>query len=110
MVWSYIDYYGLSSGRAKPVMIDPGLHSLEKSDIVWANEQRALPTAFKLYTGTLLIINLYFIQNKNVNYNFIYIWHLHLPLTFKRAVSSNKPVILICYLGSVGLKNGKIYK
>ncbi|KAK1404583.1 beta-glucuronosyltransferase GlcAT14A [Heracleum sosnowskyi] len=38
--------------RAKPIMIDPGLYSLNKSDILWANKQRTVPTAFKLYTGS----------------------------------------------------------
>ena len=40
--------------RAKPIMIDPGLSSLNKSEIWWVNKQRSLPTAFKLYTGLSL--------------------------------------------------------
>ncbi|XP_030508363.2 beta-glucuronosyltransferase GlcAT14A [Cannabis sativa] len=38
--------------RGKPIVIDPGLYSLNKSEIWWAIKQRALPTAFKLYTGS----------------------------------------------------------
>ncbi|KAL4571767.1 hypothetical protein LXL04_018532 [Taraxacum kok-saghyz] len=38
--------------RGKPIMIDPGLYSSNKSDIWWVIKQRALPTAFKLYTGS----------------------------------------------------------
>lgn len=38
--------------RARPVMIDPALHSLNKSEIWWVMKQRSLPTAFKLYTGS----------------------------------------------------------
>lgn len=38
--------------RARPVIIDPGLYSSEKSDVFWVPEKRGLPTAFKLYTGS----------------------------------------------------------
>ncbi|KAM7278445.1 hypothetical protein ACFE04_005579 [Oxalis oulophora] len=38
--------------RGRPIMIDPGLYSMNKSDIWWAVKQRTLPTAFKLYTGS----------------------------------------------------------
>ncbi|OIS97811.1 PREDICTED: beta-glucuronosyltransferase GlcAT14A [Nicotiana attenuata] len=38
--------------RGKPIIIDPGLHSLNKSEIWWVIKQRSLPTAFKLYTGS----------------------------------------------------------
>uniref|UniRef100_A0A5B7B077 Putative xylosyltransferase 2 isoform X1 n=1 Tax=Davidia involucrata TaxID=16924 RepID=A0A5B7B077_DAVIN len=38
--------------RGKPIIIDPGLHSLNKSEIWWVIKQRTLPTAFKLYTGS----------------------------------------------------------
>ncbi|KAK1365865.1 beta-glucuronosyltransferase GlcAT14A [Heracleum sosnowskyi] len=38
--------------RGKPIIIDPGLHSSNKSDIWWVIKQRNLPTAFKLYTGS----------------------------------------------------------
>lgn len=35
-------------------MIDPGLYSLNKSEIWWVIKQRSLPTSFKLYTGIFL--------------------------------------------------------
>ncbi|KAG8094699.1 hypothetical protein GUJ93_ZPchr0012g20466 [Zizania palustris] len=38
--------------RAKPVIIDPGLYSLQKSDVFWITEKRSVPTAFKLFTGS----------------------------------------------------------
>lgn len=38
--------------RAKPVIIDPGLYSLQKSDVFWVSEKRSVPTAFKLFTGS----------------------------------------------------------
>ncbi|CAH9061989.1 unnamed protein product [Cuscuta europaea] len=38
--------------RGKPIILDPSLHSNNKSEIWWAIKQRTLPTAFKLYTGS----------------------------------------------------------
>ncbi|KAL8041109.1 hypothetical protein ABFX02_10G145200 [Erythranthe guttata] len=38
--------------RGKPIIIDPGLYSANKSEIWWVIKQRSLPTAFKLYTGS----------------------------------------------------------
>ncbi|KAJ0974132.1 hypothetical protein J5N97_016097 [Dioscorea zingiberensis] len=38
--------------RAKPIVIDPGLYGLNKSELLWVSKQRSLPTAFKLYTGS----------------------------------------------------------
>ncbi|MED6170917.1 hypothetical protein PIB30_035788 [Stylosanthes scabra] len=38
--------------RGKPMIIDPGLYSLNKSEIWWVIKQRTLPTSFKLYTGS----------------------------------------------------------
>ncbi|KAF7096934.1 hypothetical protein CFC21_098815 [Triticum aestivum] len=38
--------------RAKPVIVDPGLYSLQKSDVFWITEKRSVPTAFKLFTGS----------------------------------------------------------
>ncbi|KAF7838718.1 beta-glucuronosyltransferase GlcAT14B-like [Senna tora] len=40
------------SARAKPVIIDPGLYSLHKSDVFWVTEKRNVPTAYKLFTGS----------------------------------------------------------
>ncbi|WCJ29657.1 Core-2/I-branching beta-1 6-N-acetylglucosaminyltransferase family protein [Euphorbia peplus] len=39
-------------GRAKPIIIDPGLYSLQKSNIFWVSERRKLPATFKLFTGS----------------------------------------------------------
>lgn len=38
--------------RAKPVIIDPGLYSLQKSDVFWVTQKRSVPTAFRLFTGS----------------------------------------------------------
>ncbi|XP_073143275.1 beta-glucuronosyltransferase GlcAT14A [Henckelia pumila] len=38
--------------RGKPIIMDPGLQSVNKSEIWWVIKQRSLPTAFKLYTGS----------------------------------------------------------
>ncbi|GAB4828292.1 Beta-glucuronosyltransferase GlcAT14B [Ancistrocladus abbreviatus] len=42
--------------RARPVIIDPGLYSLQKSDVFWVPEQRNIPTAFKLFTGSAWVM------------------------------------------------------
>lgn len=42
--------------RAKPVIIDPGLYSLKKSDVFWVSQKRSVPTAYKLFTGNFLHI------------------------------------------------------
>ncbi|KAG6662454.1 beta-glucuronosyltransferase GlcAT14B-like [Carya illinoinensis] len=38
--------------RAKPIIIDPGLYSLRKSDVFWMSEQRRVPSAYRLFTGS----------------------------------------------------------
>ncbi|CAI0389435.1 unnamed protein product [Linum tenue] len=38
--------------RARPVIIDPGLYSLQKSDVYWVTEKRSVPTAYRLFTGS----------------------------------------------------------
>ncbi|KAK7411201.1 hypothetical protein VNO78_02633 [Psophocarpus tetragonolobus] len=38
--------------RAKPVILDPGLYSVNKSDVFWVSEKRNLPSAYKLFTGS----------------------------------------------------------
>ncbi|KAG6472001.1 beta-glucuronosyltransferase GlcAT14B-like [Zingiber officinale] len=38
--------------RAKPIIIDPGLYSLQKTDVFWITEKRTVPTAFKLFIGS----------------------------------------------------------
>ncbi|XP_030516464.1 beta-glucuronosyltransferase GlcAT14A [Rhodamnia argentea] len=42
--------------RAKPIIIDPGLYSSNKSELWWVIKQRTLPTAFKLYTGSAWMV------------------------------------------------------
>ena len=37
--------------RAMPLIVDPGLYQSTKQDVFWVNPKRALPTAFKLFTG-----------------------------------------------------------
>uniref|UniRef100_A0A7N0UNE7 Uncharacterized protein n=1 Tax=Kalanchoe fedtschenkoi TaxID=63787 RepID=A0A7N0UNE7_KALFE len=44
------------SNRAMPMMVDPGLYSNSKQDIFWVSPKRALPTAFKLFTGSAWMI------------------------------------------------------
>ncbi|CAN1216796.1 Beta-glucuronosyltransferase GlcAT14B [Linum perenne] len=38
--------------RARPVIIDPGLYSLQKSDVFWVTEKRSVPSAYRLFTGS----------------------------------------------------------
>jgi hypothetical protein len=38
--------------RAKPIIIDPGLYMNRKSEVFWATQKRAVPTAFRLFTGS----------------------------------------------------------
>jgi len=52
--------------RAKPIMIDPGLYSLNKSEIWWVIKQRSLPTAFKLYTGLSRFLSLFVCYEKKL--------------------------------------------
>ncbi|OIT00383.1 PREDICTED: beta-glucuronosyltransferase GlcAT14B-like [Nicotiana attenuata] len=42
--------------RAMPLIVDPGLYKTTKSDIYWASPKRALPTSFKLFTGSAWMI------------------------------------------------------
>ncbi|KAK9060448.1 hypothetical protein SSX86_021152 [Deinandra increscens subsp. villosa] len=42
--------------RAMPLMVDPGLYQNTKSDIFWVQPKRALPTTFKLFTGSAWMI------------------------------------------------------
>ncbi len=44
--------------RAKPIIIDPGLYMDKKTDIFWATQRRAVPTAFRLFTGIFLLSKL----------------------------------------------------
>ncbi|KAJ7547283.1 hypothetical protein O6H91_08G078300 [Diphasiastrum complanatum] len=38
--------------RAKPIIVDPGLSMLVKTDLYWVTQRRALPSSFKLFTGS----------------------------------------------------------
>ncbi|CAN4087394.1 unnamed protein product [Withania somnifera] len=42
--------------RAMPLIIDPGLYQNNKSEIFWVAPGRALPTAFKLFTGSAWMV------------------------------------------------------
>eukprot|EP01018_Ginkgo_biloba_P020444 Gb_10584 [translate_table: standard] len=42
--------------RAKPIIVDPGLYQSKKSDIFWATQHRAVPSAFKLFTGSAWVM------------------------------------------------------
>eukprot|EP00249_Psilotum_nudum_P019271 c27174_g2_i2 orf=319-1620(+) len=42
--------------RAKPIIIDPGLYQSKKSEIFWATQRRAVPDAFKLFTGSAWVV------------------------------------------------------
>ncbi|KAL1195764.1 Beta-glucuronosyltransferase GlcAT14B [Cardamine amara subsp. amara] len=42
--------------RAMPIMIDPGLYMLNKSNVFWVKPTRSLPTAFKLFTGSAWMV------------------------------------------------------
>lgn len=42
--------------RAMPLIVDPGLYQTTKQDIFWVAPRRALPTAFKLFTGSAWMI------------------------------------------------------
>lgn len=42
------------SRRLKPVIVDPGLYLVEKTDMFFASQKRELPKAFKLFSGMLI--------------------------------------------------------
>ncbi|GKV38321.1 hypothetical protein SLEP1_g46245 [Rubroshorea leprosula] len=42
--------------RAMPLIIDPGLYKLTKSDVFGVTPRRTLPTAFKLFTGSAWMV------------------------------------------------------
>ncbi|CAF2153130.1 BnaA01g23220D [Brassica napus] len=46
---SYIGWK--ESRRLKPVIVDPGLYLVEKTDMFFASQKRELPKAFKLFSG-----------------------------------------------------------
>ncbi|MQM05097.1 hypothetical protein Taro_037900 [Colocasia esculenta] len=42
--------------RARPIILDPALYSLNKSELMWLPKQRTLPTAFRLFTGSAWVV------------------------------------------------------
>ncbi|KAL6999517.1 hypothetical protein U1Q18_000677 [Sarracenia purpurea var. burkii] len=42
--------------RAMPLIVDPGLYRSTKQDLFWVTPGRALPTAFKLFTGSAWMV------------------------------------------------------
>jgi hypothetical protein len=63
--------------RAKPVIVDPGLYSLQKSDVFWITEKRSVPTAFKLFTGKCFVLPPY--CNAMSYIMLVFLVFLHLP-------------------------------
>ncbi|KAM0900994.1 hypothetical protein ACQ4PT_020273 [Festuca glaucescens] len=45
-----------ASARAMPVIIDPALYMKTKGDLLWTPQERQLPTAFKLFTGSAWMV------------------------------------------------------
>ncbi|KAJ0977781.1 hypothetical protein J5N97_013255 [Dioscorea zingiberensis] len=54
--WNFIEHTSdmgwKETHRARPVIIDPGLYNLRKSEVFWVSQKRGVPTAFKLFTGS----------------------------------------------------------
>lgn len=40
--------------RAKPMIVDPGLYGVHRTDVFWVKERRSMPSSFKLFVGTTL--------------------------------------------------------
>ncbi|MQM18975.1 hypothetical protein Taro_051976 [Colocasia esculenta] len=38
--------------RARPIIVDPALYNLKKTDVFWVKEKRSLPSSFKLFVGS----------------------------------------------------------
>ncbi|RZB81426.1 Beta-glucuronosyltransferase GlcAT14B isoform B [Glycine soja] len=88
--------------RAKPVIIDPALYSVNKSDLFWVTEKRNVPTAYKLFTGYFhtVICNAEEFRNTTVNHDLHFIsWdnppkqHPHFLTidNYQKMVDSNTP-------------------
>ncbi|CAN6577550.1 unnamed protein product [Malus baccata var. baccata] len=93
--------------RGKPMIIDPGLYSLNKSELWWVIKQRALPTAFKLYTG--LCDSSYLSWEDIVCITFLknMLWHfcsLHRTIVGWTKLLFNTPHILIATQKIIFLK------
>jgi beta-glucuronosyltransferase len=39
--------------RARPIIIDPALQALNKTEVVTTKEKRSMPSAFKIFVGTV---------------------------------------------------------
>eukprot|EP01018_Ginkgo_biloba_P027507 Gb_20013 [translate_table: standard] len=49
--------------RAKPIVIDPGLHLSMKSEIFYATQKRDMPNAYKVFTGSpWVVLSRYFME------------------------------------------------
>ena len=87
--------------RAMPLMIDPGLYKTTKSDVFWVNPTRALPTAFKLFTGlwwenwSSILIYWTHLKTETYQTNF---W----PFSFTR-IGMDGSVTFICGVPHLGL-------
>ncbi|KAK1309592.1 hypothetical protein QJS10_CPA09g01421 [Acorus calamus] len=88
--------------RARPIIVDPGLYLSKKYDIVTTSQRRALPTAFKLFTGYFhtVICNSERFRNSTISHDLHYIaWDSppkQHPLSlstkdFKKMVNSSAP-------------------
>ncbi|CAN6483580.1 unnamed protein product [Victoria cruziana] len=42
--------------RARPLVVDPALYLLHKTDLFWVTQKRDSPTAFKLFTGSAWVV------------------------------------------------------
>eukprot|EP00268_Persea_americana_P052103 TRINITY_DN5818_c0_g1_i1.p1 TRINITY_DN5818_c0_g1~~TRINITY_DN5818_c0_g1_i1.p1 ORF type:complete len:412 (+),score=21.34 TRINITY_DN5818_c0_g1_i1:225-1460(+) len=42
--------------RGRPIILDPGLYSMKKSDVFWAKEKRSMPYSFKLFVGSAWVV------------------------------------------------------
>lgn len=50
------------SRRLKPVIVDPGLYLVEKTDMFFASQKRELPKAFKLFSGHIAFYSSFLIM------------------------------------------------
>jgi hypothetical protein len=58
---NHTSYIGWKESRKlKPVIVDPGLYLVEKTDMFFASQKRELPKAFKLFSGMLSYVTLRF--------------------------------------------------
>ncbi|XP_062011381.1 beta-glucuronosyltransferase GlcAT14A-like [Rosa rugosa] len=49
--------------RAMPLILDPGLYSANKQDVLWVTPRRTLPTSFKLFTGSAwMVLSRWFVE------------------------------------------------